>query len=156
MNLQIELEDAQATVALGRAIADALNEATTIFLEGTLGAGKTTLTRGIVQGLGHVGQVKSPTYTLVEPYDLGKWKVNHFDLYRLADPEELEFIGIRDYFGDHQVSIIEWPERGEGILNQPDLTILLSYDELKRQALVTAHTSVGEQVLGQLRHGYSN
>ncbi|MFM2483157.1 tRNA (adenosine(37)-N6)-threonylcarbamoyltransferase complex ATPase subunit type 1 TsaE [Celerinatantimonas sp. YJH-8] len=156
MTWQIELKDADATVALGAAIAKALQVATTIFLEGTLGAGKTTLTRGIVQGLGHQGQVKSPTYTLVEPYDLGGWQVNHFDLYRLADPEELEFIGIRDYFGDHQVSIIEWPEKGEGMLGTPDLTVFLAYQQHERVAQIRTYTDVGENILNQLRTQFSS
>ncbi|MFM2484831.1 tRNA (adenosine(37)-N6)-threonylcarbamoyltransferase complex ATPase subunit type 1 TsaE [Celerinatantimonas yamalensis] len=150
MNWQIELADSQATVALGRQIAQSISEALCIFLHGDLGAGKTTLTRGIVQGLGHQGNVKSPTYTLVEPYQLANWQVNHFDLYRLADPEELEFIGIRDYFGPGQVAVIEWPEKGAGMLGKADLTITLTYQQEARMAQCCADTPAGERLLNQL------
>ncbi len=120
------LADEPATVAFGAKLAEVTQGHGVIFLEGDLGAGKTTLTRGLIRGLGHEGPVKSPTFTVVEPYEIGDIRAFHFDLYRLVDPEELEYLGIRDYFEGDALCLFEWPDKGAGVLPKPDLTITIS------------------------------
>lgn len=144
------LIDSDQTVQIGRDIALSITQATTIFLHGDLGAGKTTLTRGFVQELGHKGNVKSPTYTLVEPYEVGEWNIYHFDLYRLCDPEELEFMGIRDYFTNKSLCLIEWPQRGFGLLPQADIELSLTYDEMQRTVTLNANTENGKNIIDTL------
>jgi len=152
---QFSLVDESATIAMGNQLANnvknQLKKGIVAYLNGDLGGGKTTLTRGFVQGMGHKGNVKSPTYTIVEPYDLAGWKVYHFDLYRLADPEELEFIGIRDYFKENCCSFIEWPEKGTGLLANADISINMVYDDEQRIVILQAHTLLGEQLLAETK-----
>ena len=153
----LTLTDTNDTVALGTKLANTiktLEQGVTAYLNGDLGAGKATLTRGFVQGMGHQGNVKSPTYTLVEPYELPPWQVYHFDLYRLADPEELEYMGIRDYFGQKSCAFIEWPEKGYGILQGADLVINLAYSGEQRYVTIAAETEQGRQILSLLAKQY--
>ena len=124
--------------------------AVTLFLEGDLGAGKTTLTRGILRAFGHTGAVKSPTYTLVEAYELPTRRVYHFDLYRLGDPEELEYMGIRDYFDERSICVIEWPTRGAGVLPTPDWQVEVRTEGLGRRIHIYPLTPAGETLLLQL------
>ena len=138
------LADEQAMSDFGARIARVTQGHGLIFLEGNLGMGKTTLSRGIIRGLGHVGAVKSPTFTLVEPYEIGDVRAFHFDLYRLVDPEELEFLGIRDYFEDDALCLIEWPQKGAGFLPKADLTITISPQDSGRSLNILSQGSRGE------------
>lgn len=144
------LKDDVETVEFGRLIASACENGCVIYLHGDLGAGKTTLSRGVIQGFGHSGNVKSPTYTLVEVYELPNKSIFHFDLYRLADPEELEFMGIRDYFQSDVVCLVEWPEKGGGLLAQADLQINMQYYEEGRKVQLDAESDIGRRILAQL------
>lgn len=149
------LQDAEATERLGGRIAEALpslDEGWLIALEGDLGAGKTTLVRGFLRAMGHQGRVPSPTYTLVEPYELAGGRVLHVDLYRLADPGELEYLGFRDSMGEGATALVEWPERAGDLLSGADLRIFLSMEAGGRRARLEAGTSKGRRLLDGLRH----
>lgn len=152
--LELPLADVEASEGLGAALALALGEAgAVIYLQGDLGAGKTTLVRALLRKLGHSGHVRSPTYTLVEPYEIGGRRVFHLDLYRLSGAEELEYLGLRDLEPGRDLILIEWPERvGEG-LPEPDLWLRLAYQDLEgsgRRAAVEARTGRGHTILGGL------
>jgi len=147
------LESETDTENLGREVAKLVVESgrgLVIYLDGDLGMGKTTLSRGVMRGLGHEAAVKSPTYTLVEPYEELQPPAYHFDLYRLGDPEELEYMGIRDYFSGDCLCLIEWPERGEGILPEPDLEIHLAVKGKGRSAVISGRSELGMSLLKQL------
>ena len=148
--LEFLLDFAAATERLGARLAAVLEPGSVIYLHGELGAGKTTLARGLLHGLGHRGTVKSPTYTLVEPYQIGKWRLFHWDLYRLADPEEMEFLGVRDQLDGEAVLLVEWPERGQGELPAADLEVRLDYAGAGRSCRLEAHSEAGTELLARL------
>lgn len=121
-----------------------------ITLQGDLGAGKTTLSRGLLIGLGHVGAVKSPTYTLVEPYELEMGQVCHFDFYRLQDPEELEYMGFRDYLVESRLCLVEWPERGAGFLPEADMLIEIVQLHEGRKLTLSGNSEQARKIISQL------
>jgi len=131
------LPDEAATLALGAELVDLLSGAPVVFLQGQLGAGKTTLVRGILRALGHSGSVKSPTYTLLEPYEVSGRTVYHFDLYRIGEVEELDFIGIDELMDADAIKLVEWPERGAGRLPEPDVVVRLSLEGEGRRVEVS-------------------
>jgi len=149
-NIERGLAGEAATVSFGQQLGRALVAGATIYLHGDLGAGKTTLSRGVLRAFGHVGAVKSPTYTLVEPYELPGITVYHFDLYRVVDPDELELMGIRDYFRADAICLIEWPERGAPLLPEADLSIKLTMDNEGRRVSVIANSASGCAILDRL------
>jgi tRNA threonylcarbamoyladenosine biosynthesis protein TsaE len=150
------LPDEAATLALGRELAVGLKPGMVVYLQGDLGAGKTTLARGVLAGLGHAGKVKSPTFTLVEPYDLSRLYLYHFDFYRftqsgpMAD-REWEDAGFRECFDGRSVCLVEWPERAGSRLAPPDLTLNLELQDTGRSAAIAAQTEAGQECLKRLR-----
>jgi tRNA threonylcarbamoyladenosine biosynthesis protein TsaE len=143
-------DDEVQMLALGASLAAVLVPGMVVYLVGELGMGKTTLARGVLQALGHLGAVKSPTYTLVEPYEMLEPVVYHFDLYRLVDPEELEFMGIRDYFSEGSLALVEWPECGAGFLPPADLIVRIEREGQGRRLLVAANSVRGLRSLQDL------
>ena len=154
-DLRLQLPDEQATLALGMALANGVENATTgalIYLSGDLGAGKTTLSRGLLRGLGFTGRVKSPTYTLVELYVISRLNLYHFDFYRFGEPEEWQEAGFRDLFNETNICLVEWPEKAGELLPVPDLKIILkpTVDD-GREAQIAAMSARGLRMFSVLK-----
>ena len=146
-----ELVDEDATRALGARFAAALDGGLVVYLHGELGAGKTSFARALLTALGVGERIKSPTYSLVEGYLANGQPAWHLDLYRIADPGELEWLGLDALSDPAAVVLVEWPERGQGALPAPDLELNLSYSGLGRQAQLLPRTVRGERLVARLR-----
>ena len=150
--LKVDLPDEAATLALGARLAPILQPGTTIYLSGDLGAGKTTLTRGLLRALGFAGRVKSPTYALVELYTVSSLHLYHFDFYRFRDPEEWQEAGFRDLFNEVNICLVEWPEKAQNLLPLPDVKVTLTTTpQSTREAMLSAHTARGQRSLIAMR-----
>lgn len=150
--ITLETANESQTEALGRRLASSLPRVRLIYLRGPLGAGKTTLVRGLLHALGHEGAVKSPTFTLIEPYTFSWGELQHFDLYRLERPEEVEFLALRDQLHPGNVCVVEWPERGGALLPVPDLDVMMQPNNNQgRNVQLQAHSQIGEAVLREWR-----
>ncbi len=137
------MSDEAATLRLGEALAPGVAPGGVLHLTGELGSGKTTLVRGLLRALGHPGRVKSPTYTLVEPYGISRLNFYHFDFYRFKDRSDWLSSGFRDYFNGEAFCVVEWPERAGGLLLPPDLELRLEFAGEGRRATLEAHTPSG-------------
>lgn len=150
MKLEIEVPEAADMEALGARLAPNIAKVQLVYLHGELGTGKTTLVRGLLHALGHVGVVKSPTFTLVEPYSVGGQNTYHFDLYRLKDPSELEFVGFRDYLRDSNVCLVEWAERAAEVLPMPDIDVIIHKADHRRIVHLMSRSNRGADLLTDL------
>lgn len=146
----IYLEDEQATLRVAENFQQKLLPGLLICLTGTLGAGKTCFVRGCLRAGGHTGAVKSPTFTIVEEYKLDEIPIYHMDLYRLGDPEELEYLGIRDYLAPGAICFIEWPERGSGVLPVPDITVTLTMEGDGREIELKGISQRGKDIIATM------
>jgi tRNA threonylcarbamoyladenosine biosynthesis protein TsaE len=145
--VKVEIADETAMQDFGALLAKGLPDRCICYLQGDLGAGKTTLVRAVVREFGYPGLVKSPTYTLVEPYEIGTRTVLHMDLYRLADAEELEFLGVRDYLTGNSIWFVEWPDKGAGFLPQADVVITIDYADSGRVVEIVSKSPNGDQLM---------
>jgi tRNA threonylcarbamoyladenosine biosynthesis protein TsaE len=151
--MTVDLPNEETALAFAARVMAVLAPGVLVFLRGNLGAGKTTFVRGCLRAAGHIGAVKSPTFTLVEEYALaGGFNLYHFDLYRLNDPEELEWMGLRDYLRADALCFVEWPERGAGHLPTPDLDLALSVEGAGRRLEIAAPTPRGRDILARLQN----
>jgi tRNA threonylcarbamoyladenosine biosynthesis protein TsaE len=148
--VSVHLPDESATLELGARLARCLPSQLIVYLRGQLGAGKTTLVRGVLRGLGYAGRVKSPTYTLVEVYRISSLYLHHFDFYRFKDPAEWIDAGFREVFGDDNVCVVEWPEKAGEELPSADLELTLEHHHSGRNARAIAHSAAGIECLRQL------
>lgn len=148
----INLPDEASTLAFSARLAGVLVPGLVIYLRGDLGAGKTTLVRGLLHALGYQGRVKSPTYTLVEQYEAGGLNLRHFDLYRFRDPEEWEAAGFRDEFDGQNICLVEWPEQASGLVPQADVEIIFEILPDGRNMVLCAHTKTGDECLNKLHN----
>jgi tRNA threonylcarbamoyladenosine biosynthesis protein TsaE len=154
--LHVHLADEAATWALGARIAAALHPGASLHLSGDLGAGKTTLARGLVQGLGFPGKVKSPSYTLVEPYIDSRLSLYHFDFFRFKDAREWDDAGLRECFNERAICVVEWPEKAAGLLPPADLRVYLALPpQGGRDATLAADTELGRACLNELARHYA-
>jgi tRNA threonylcarbamoyladenosine biosynthesis protein TsaE len=144
MTIDLKLPDATATERLGTALAAGIAPGRVLHLSGDLGAGKTTVVRGVLRALGYGGRVKSPTYAVVEPYAVSRLHLYHFDFYRLRKPDEWLSSGFREYFSPQSVCFVEWPERAGETLPPPDLELRLDFADGARRARLTPLSSAGE------------
>jgi tRNA threonylcarbamoyladenosine biosynthesis protein TsaE len=149
--MHVLLDTAAAMEKFGAQLGQHCPAGSKLYLQGELGAGKTTLVRGFLRARAYQGTVKSPTYTLVEPYEFAHTKVFHFDLYRLRDADELENIGFRDYFDGAGICLVEWPEKAAALLQTPDLSININILAQGRSLDVLAHTSSGKDLLSLIQ-----
>ncbi len=147
---RVVVDDEEAMLALAASMAGHLRSGQLLYLQGDLGAGKTTFVRGLLRGLGYRGHVKSPTYTLVEPYEVADLLINHFDLYRLSAPEEVESVGIRDYMIGSGICVVEWAERGAGVLPPADAVIRIHHNGDRRVVEIDCYTELGHELCGGL------
>ena len=146
---RLTLPDEAATLALGAHIARGLRPGMTVYLQGDLGAGKTTLVRGVLRGLGYAGRVKSPTYTLAEIYNLPAFELYHFDLYRMNDPRDWMDAGFREIANGTTVSLVEWPEKAAGLLPPLDLRLHLQVCDPGREINIVAESPLGKECLNE-------